>query len=172
MRRLLLAGALLAACSREPAPAPGSARYAPADRGFALDAPADWRVAEASGGAHRATFYGPPGGAKPFSDSIAVYHYGPGSSFASPADFAAAKALSGRAAAPIKRPLGGREALELTYEERLDGPHGPALSRARARAVLVPGKDGFLALVHTWPDGAAPQAAVFEAAAASFVPSR
>lgn len=171
MRRSLLLLAFLAACSRESTP-PGTARYEPADQGFALTMPADWRVAEADGGAHRASFYGPAGGPRPFSDSIAVYHYGPGSSFASPADFAAAKTASSGGAPAREREAGGRKAMELSYAEVLHGPHPPATGRRRARAVLIPDGGGFWAVVHTWPESAAPQDADFEAALASFVPRR
>ncbi len=75
MRRLLLAAAL-AACSRAPDSAPGTTAYEPADRGFACRAPATWRVQEADGGAHRASFFGPSDGPAPFSEAIVVYRHG------------------------------------------------------------------------------------------------
>lgn len=167
--RLLLAALLLSACSRAPEPAPV---YEAPDRGFAASAPADWRVQEADGGAHRASFFGPSSGPSAFAEAIVVYRYGPGVSPATMDAFVAAKSLEGPPSPPAKVLISGREALELRYASTLTGPHFPDGRRAmRHHAFLVSDGDGYWALVHSWPEAAKPSESVFKDFVGSFNPS-
>lgn len=162
MRTLLLA-ALLAGCSRAPDAAPGAAVYEPVDGGFSVQAPADWRVQEADGGAHRAAFFGPSG------EAIAVYRHGPKSAMPTIEAYAAAKSREGPPAPPSKTSVGGREALELRYESTLTGPHFPdGKLRMKHHAVLLADGDGYWALVQSWPEKVKPSEAAFEAFLATF----
>lgn len=167
--RLLLAALLLSACSRAPEPAPV---YEAPDRGFAASAPSDWRVQEADGGAHRASFFGPSAGPSAFAEAIVVYRHGPGGSLPTMDSFVAAKSLEGPPSPPTKVSVAGRPALELRYSSTLTGPHFPEGRRAMLHhAVLVADGDGYWALVHSWPEEAKPSSAVFKAFVDSFRPS-
>lgn len=167
--RLLLLGVLLAACSRAPEPAPAS--YEAPGRGFSASAPADWRVQEADGGAHRASFFGPAAGPSAFAEAIVVYRHGPGSSMPTMDAFVAAKSLEGPPSPPAKASAAGRPALDLRYSSVLTGPHFPEGRRPMLHhAVLVADGDGYWALVHSWPEGAKPSEAVFRAFVDSFRP--
>lgn len=167
--RLLLAALLLSACSRAPEPSSG---YEAPDRGFSAQAPLDWRVQEADGGAHRASFFGPAAGPSAFAEAIVVYRYGPGAPPATMEAFVAAKSLEGPPSPPVKASAAGRPALELRWASTLTGPHFPDGRRAmRHHAVLVADGDGYWALVHSWPEGAKPGEDVFKAFVASFRPS-
>lgn len=160
MRRLLLA-ALLAGCSRAPDEAPGTAAYeAP---GFAAQAPSAWRVQEADGGAHRASFFGPSEGPSAFSEAIVVYRHGPGSSMPTMDAFVAAKSLEGPPSPPVKTSVAGRPALDVRYASVLTGPHLPEGRRAMLHhAVLVADGDGYWALVHSWPGTVKPSEGIFK----------
>lgn len=172
MRRVLLAAVLCAGCSRAPESGAGAAAYAPADRGFACEAPASWRVQEADGGAHRASFFGPPDGPAPFSDAVVVYRHGPTSGLPTMESFVAAKSIEGPPPMPEKKTIGGRAALEFTYFTTILGPHLPEGRLAMSHhAVLLAEADGYWALVHTWPTKAKPQSAVFTALVESFRPA-
>lgn len=171
MRRLLLAVAF-AACSRAPDTAPGTAAYEPADRGFTCAAPAAWRVQEADGGAHRASFFGPPDGPAPFSEGISVFRHGPQSSLKTMEAFVAAKSIEGPPPIPSKTTVGGRAALDFRYATTMTGPHLPEGRLAMSHhAVLVADGDGYWALVHSWPEKIKPKAEVFTALVESFRPA-
>ena len=78
MRSILILSLILAAaCTRSPRPGE-PVTYSPADGSFTAALPAGWRVDEAATGARRATFYGPPAGPAPFTQSLAVSFYGKG----------------------------------------------------------------------------------------------
>lgn len=169
MRRLLFI-ALLAACSRAPDEAPGTAAYeAP---GFAAQAPAAWRVQEADGGSHRASFFGPPDGPAPFSEAIVVYRHGPASSVPTMQAFVAAKSLEGPPSPPAKTTVAGKEALDLRYSSVFMGPHLPeGRVPMLHHAVLVADGDGYWALVHSWPEKVKPSEADFKAFVETFRPA-
>lgn len=170
--RLLLLAAALAACSRAPDAAPGTAVYEPSDRSFACQAPASWRVQEADGGAHRASFFGPPGGPAPFAEAIVVYRHGPKSSMPTMDDYVAAKSLEGPPSFPAKTTVGGRTALDFSYASTLTGPHFPDGRVAmRHHAVLIADGDGYWALVHSWPEKAKPSDGVFKTLVETFRPA-
>lgn len=172
MRRLILAATLAAGCSRAPESGTGAVVYAPADRGFACEAPASWRVQEADGGAHRASFFGPPGGPSPFSDAIVVYRHGPKSGLPTMEAFVAAKSIEGPPPIPSATTVNGRAAKEFTYSSTVRGPHLPeGLLAMSHRVVLIADGDGYWALVHSWPAKAKPQSAVFTALVESFRPA-
>lgn len=172
MRALLLLS-LLAACSRAPEPAPGTAVYEPTDRGFAAQAPADWRVQEPeAGSASRAAFFGPAGGPVPFSEMIAVYRHGPGSSLATMDAFVAAKSGEGPPSLPEKTTAAGRPALDLRWSSTFLGPHVPeGRVPMRHHALLVADGDGYWALVHSWPEKVKPSEGVFQAFVDTFRPA-
>lgn len=170
MRRFFLVLAL-AACSRAPDPAPGTAVYEPVDRGFSCRIPAEWRVQEADGGAHRASFFGPPDGPAPFPEAISVFRYGPKSVPPTMEAFVAAKSLEGTPAAPAKTTVGGREALDFLYASTLTGPHLPGGRVTMShRAVLVADGDGYWALVHSWPEKSPSRGDAFKALVETFRP--
>lgn len=167
--KILLLAALLAGCSRAPDADPGTAAYeAP---GFAARAPAAWRVQEADGGSHRASFFGPPEGPAPFSEAIAVFRHGPSSSIPTMEAFVAAKSREGPPAPPVKTSVAGKAALDVRYASVLTGPHLPE-GRAPMlhHAVLVADGDGYWALVHSWPEKAKPSEDVFRAFVETFRP--
>lgn len=171
MKRLVIAALLAAGCAKPAAPPPGTAAYEAADRGFTCLGPSSWKVLERQGGGHEVSFYGPPAGPKPFSVSIAVYHYGPGTSFTTSQDYVAAQAALGRLAPAREREVAGRKAVELRLEKSVPRAHPlTGLEPAAVRAVLVPAGKGFYALVSTAPPGAE-QDEVFELVLSSFKPA-
>lgn len=171
MRRFLLIAAL-AGCSRAPESAPGTAAYEPVDRGFVCQAPASWRVQEADGGAHRASFFGPPGGPAPFSEAIVVYRHGPASSMPTMDAFVAAKSLEGPPSPPSKTAVGGRAALDVRYASVFMDPHRPdGRVPMLHHAVLVADGDGYWALVHSWPEKTKPSEEAFRTVVETFRPA-
>ncbi len=170
--RLLLLAVVLTACSRAPESAPGTAAYEPVDRGFVFTVPASWRVQEADGGAHRASFFGPPGGPAPFSEAIVVYRHGPKSSMPTMDAFVAAKSIEGPPSPPSKTTVGGYAALDLRYASTMTGPHFPEGRLAmRHHAVLVADGGGYWALVHSWPETVKPSEDAFKTAVETFRPA-
>jgi len=166
MKKLLLV-LLLSGCSRAPDAAPGAAVYEPADRGFTVQAPADWRVQEADGGTHRASFFGPSG------ESIAIYRHGPASAMPTMASYAAAKSIEGPPSPPTKSSIAGKEGSEIYFVSTLTGPHFPeGRLRLLSRAFLVAEGDGYWALVHSWPEKGKRSDAAFEAVVGTFAPKR
>jgi hypothetical protein len=165
MRKLLLA-ALLAGCSRAPDAAPGAAVYEAVDRGFSVQAPADWRVQESDGGTHRAGFFGPAG------DAFTVYRYGPKSALPTIESYVAAKSMEGPPSPQVKASVAGKEAIELSFVTTLTGPHFPeGRLRLLNRAFLVADGDGYWALVHSWPEKSKPNHTAFEAFVGTFRPT-
>lgn len=158
---------LMPACRRKPAPLldPGDAVYQTASGDVRFEIPKDWRVLEKQGGGNVVTFFGPPAGAKPYSVSIGVYFYGPGSSFASIDDYARAQALSGREASPLKAfSWKGKPAQEMTVSRLAPSLHHIKPAEARVdRYVLIPAGAGFYALDYSAPKGSEnDQSPVFE----------
>lgn len=167
---IALAG-FLAACSRSDAPGqaqgdkPSMSGFQ--SKEFRCDAPAGWRVLESQGGAQRASFFGPPAGPAPFSSSIAVYFYGPGSNFGSPRDYWLAKAGTGPEG--LLRESQGRQ--EFTKTTLLPPLHGKAAGPLREEFVLVPSSGGFYALVLSAPEKSAESSRpAFRALVDSFKP--
>lgn len=116
---------------------------------FSCKAPAAWRVLEAQGGGQRVSFFGPPDGEKPFSASISVYYYGPGSAYAAPRDYAAAQAASGGSTRPPREvDLGGRKSLQFAAVRKRPVPHSTKVAEETEDTVVIPLKSGFLAVVH------------------------
>jgi hypothetical protein len=163
--RILLAAVLaLAACSRQSAPG-ASATYRAADGSFSVAMPGDWKVDESQSGARRAAFYGPPGGARPFSQVIAVSFHAAGAGGGTGAAYVAQQTvtLSGP-----PRPAPPPGATDVTTERAVPSTHGGP-SRENLRVVAVDAAGGFFILEHAWPLDAAPDPA-FEAFRASFKP--
>lgn len=147
-------------------PQPGMALYEEPNRLFTCAVPAAWRVLEGQGGAQRVSFYGPSNGPKPYSAEISVYHYPPGSAYASPEDYALAQRASGARASPLaERTWKGGKAYAFTTERMSPAGHGVLTpERRREETVLIASKSGLLALVHSAPAGReAETATVFSA---------
>jgi hypothetical protein len=128
---------------------------------FSLHGPADWRVAEDHGGAHRVTFYGPP----PDVESIAVYRHD-GEKAAS---YLAFQSLAGKTSSR-KTVWKGRPAWEILQEQKAPVIHGRGGGLLSVRSVLIEDEKGYWALVHTAPAGKS-STDVFDALLESFRPA-
>lgn len=167
IRSLAVAALLLsAACSR---PAPGApAEYAPSDGSFSARLPGGWKVDESPGRYRKAAFFGPPGGAKPFSELIAVSFYPAGGRYKAPEDYIAGRAALGRAQPPRSVSVGGVQGVEVTVASVFPDPHsGP--QPLVTRALAVPAAGGFYALEYTRPEDQ-PASKDFDDMVASFKP--
>jgi len=164
----LLALSLLAVCCRKkPAPPldPADALYQSASGDLSFEIPKDWRALENQGGGQRVSFFGPSSGARPYSVSIGVYFYGPGSSFASIDDYARAQELSARESTPLKAfDLKGRPAREMTVSRLTPSLHDVKPPELRVdRYVFIPAGAGFYVLDYSAPKASEnDQAPVFE----------
>ena len=172
--RLRLAVVVLllgAACSR-PAPVPGGApgEYAASDGSFTVRLPGGWRVDEAPGETRKAAFFGPPAGAKPFSELISVSYYPEGGRYKGVDDYVAAQAALGRAEPTREVLVGGARAVEMSVATVFPDIHsGP--QPLITRVVAVPAAGGFYALEHTRPS-ASPPSAEFDELVRSFQAKR
>jgi hypothetical protein len=119
---------------------------------FSCEAPAAWRVSEDPDG-FSVSFFGPPEGVSPFSVSFGIYYYAKsGSGFASPRDYAGAQAATAARAMPVvETSWKGQPALELRLLRMGPSIHGEAAQEREERTVLIPAKDGFIAVVHSFP---------------------
>lgn len=161
---LLLLGA---ACSRPSAPDGASREYAARDGSFAAKLPEGWKVDEAPGENRKAAFFGPPDGAKPFSQLIAVSFYSAGGRYKNVDEYMAAQSALGRAEPPHAAAAGARGVERLVHTVFQDIHSGS--QPLTTRIVAIPAAGGFYALEHTWPDGTAPSPA-FEELLSSFKP--
>ncbi len=128
---------------------PKTAVYQEPGGAFSCEIPAAWRVLETQGGAQKVSFFGPPDGEKPFSASISIYQFGPGSHYATPRDYAAAQAASGGASqAPQEADWNGRKTLRFSAVRKRPVPHSTKTTEEKEDTVLIPLKSGFLAVVH------------------------
>lgn len=160
MKRLLLLVALGGACAKPPASAP--VEFSPADGSFTARAPGHWRVDQTPGVTRKAVFYGPPEGARPYSEMIRVALH----PAQTPQAYRGAHAAS---APPLNETTAGQtKAWEYRDEAEVPDPHGPT-RRVITRTVLVPSTGGLYALEHSWPAGAEPGKA-FDEFLASFRP--
>lgn len=162
MRPLLAAALLLAGCSRPPQAPEGKAVYSDKAARFSLHGPADWRVMEEQGGAHRVTFFGPP----PAVESIAVYRHDKGGPGGDAQAYLAGQSLGGKSFAR-KLEVKGKPARELVVEKKAPVMHGKGGELLRQRTVVLEDEKGFWALVHTAP-ASQPSSAVFEDSLQSF----
>ncbi len=163
--RLLLLAAVLSVSqlfASDSAPVVCAPRTAPSRR----PCPAAGGCDDAARGARRVTFFGPPGGDKPFSQLIAVSFYAKDGPWRSASAYVASQALS---LSGPPRPLPPPGALEATYERPRPNIHGGPRSE-NGRVVALETPDGFYALEHAWPLDAAPDPA-FDAFRASFKPA-
>jgi hypothetical protein len=165
----VLAASLVAACSRS-APAPGGAvlEYAAPDGSFTSRLPGGWKVDDAPGVNRKAAFFGPPDGAKPFSQLIAVSFYPASGRYKDAGEYLAAQAALGRAEPAREVSAGGGKATEMILRAKFTDPHS-GVQPLVTRVVAVPADGGFFALEHTWPDGETPSAA-FDGVLAAFKP--
>ncbi len=161
MRARALAAAAIAAfacgCRKSAAPT-GTALYASRDGSLSCRAPERWRVLESLGGAQRVTFVGPSDGPRPYSQSVGIYFYGPGSAFASPEDYARGQALAGGRTEPLeKTSWNGAQAYALTTSrEAAAGLHTRKTETRVEKALLIPRRDGFYAVIYSSPKDSAP----------------
>jgi hypothetical protein len=150
--KLSLAAALLLACAcgRSSPDRGASVDYRPPDNSFQARLPSDWKADETPGETRKAAFFGPPGGAKPYSQLMGIYFH----KAADPEDAARAY-LSGNGPAALKDVVvGSRRAIESTVTRTTPGlDAAPEAVLVRTVAVTVPG--GFYVLEATWPVGAA-----------------
>ncbi|MFI5345181.1 MAG: hypothetical protein ACHQ51_02290 [Elusimicrobiota bacterium] len=169
MMRSLAAVLLLgvAACSR-PAPVPGGAslQYAAPDGSFTALLPGGWKVDDAPGENRKAAFFGPPDGAKPFAQLIAVSFYPAGGRYKDVNDYIGAQSALGQAQPPREVAVGAARGAEVIVKTVFSDIHaGP--QPLVTRVLAFPSGAGFYALEHTWPDGEAPSPA-FDALVSSF----
>lgn len=158
-RILCLAVLLAAACGRAPAPGAPTDYRAP-DGSFSARLPSDWKVDDAAGETRKAAFFGPPSGAKPYSELMGVYFHAGADPEAARA-YLASEAPTGTPFAPRPVPVGAGTGLELVSSRTMPDVHsGPQRVTTRLVEVAVPG--GFYSLEHTWPEGARPSAAFDE----------
>jgi hypothetical protein len=156
-----------AACSR-PAPVPGGAsvEYAAPDGSFTARMPGGWKADDAPGENRKVAFFGPPDGAKPFAELIAVSYYPAGGRYKDVNDYVGAQASLGQAQPPREVAVGAARGMEVIVKTVLPDIHsGP--QPLVTRVLAFPSGAGFYALEHTWPDGDVPSPA-FDALAASF----
>lgn len=119
---------------------------------FTCQVPADWRVMEHQGAGQRVSFFGPPSGPKPYSSSIAFYYYpNAGSDYKSPQDYFSAQLASGAQASPLlERTWKDRKTFEFSTTRAQPLMHAKKESEDLAEdTVLIPVKDGFVAVVHS-----------------------
>lgn len=158
MRASLAAAAaallLLGACRRPPPK--DSALYVSRDGAVSARVPASWRVLEGLGGAQRATFLGPADGPRPYSQSIGVYFYGPGSAFASPQDYARGQRLEGARVVALQPLIWKGQAAYALTDTRLAarGLHSKRQERRREKTLLVSRGGGFYAVTYSAPQDA------------------
>lgn len=158
---LALAVLLMAGCSRAPQVPEGKAVYEAPNGAFSLQGPADWRVDEFNGDAHRVTFYGPP----PAVESISVFrHEGQ-----QPGPYLAFQGLAGKTSSR-KTEWKGRPAWVILQEKKAPVIHGKGGNLLSERTVIIEDAKGFWALVHTAPAGKS-STAIFDAALESFQPA-
>lgn len=165
----VLAVLLGAACSR-PAPAPGGAvlEYSAPDGSFASRLPGGWKVDDSPGVNRKAAFFGPPDGAKPFSQLIAVSFYPASGRYKDAADYLAAQAALGKAEPARDVRAAGLKAREMILRAKFTDVHS-GVQPLVTRVIAVPVDGGFFALEHTWPDGETPSPA-FDGVVAAFKP--
>jgi hypothetical protein len=171
MNRFLAAAVLLlaAACSK-PAPFPGSAsaEYSAPDGSFTARLPGGWKVDDSPGRYRKAAFFGPPDGAKPFSELIAVSFYPAGGRYRGPDDYIAGQAALGKAGPSKPVTVGDALGVEVTVATTFPDPHAgprPLITRALA----VPAAGGFFALEDTRPEDL-PASKEFDELLGSFKP--
>ena len=155
MRGFWLAAMVLAcACSR--APKPGEAvEYSPADGSFSASVPSDWKADAAPGETRKAAFFGPPAGAKPFSELMGVYLHPSSNSAADARDYLISEVPAGGPAVVRDVAVGGATGMEVVFE-RIEPDLHRAPQRVSVRMVAVPVAGGFFLLQHSWPAGASP----------------
>jgi hypothetical protein len=142
--------------------------YSAPDGSFAARLPGGWKVDDAPGVSRKAAFFGPPDGAKPFAQLIAVSFYPAGGRYKDADEYLATQAALGRAEPAREARAGGRRATEMTLRTRFNDIHS-GVQPLVTRVVAVPVDGGFFALEHTWPEGTAPSPA-FEELVAGFKP--
>lgn len=121
---------------------------------FICRAPGDWRVLENQGGSHLASFLGPASGPQSYSVSIAFYyHGGPEAGFSSPRDYYNAHLASGGRVFPLREEdWKGVKTFRFRSEKKAPLLHSMGETEERTEdTVLIPSKEGFLAVVHSAP---------------------
>lgn len=172
MKRLLTAVLLLSACGRPRPARDGTVAYRSPDGRFRARLPGDWRADEGKDPVRLAAFFGPPGGPKPYAQSIAVYFHP-----AAEPDFAARLYLasnagglnSGPARPPREVSVGALKGLELDGRRKDPGLE-TAPEDVLTRIVVVAAPGGFYALEQSRPVGA-PQTPAFDEMLRTFVPA-
>jgi hypothetical protein len=154
MRLAVIVVLILAGCSKNPDVPAGKAVYEPKSGAFSLQGPADWRVMEDQGGAHRVTFFGP----LPAVESIAVYRYEKGPVYSSAGAYLAGLSLAGRSSPVLEVEISGRKWLELRSERTSPAMHGGRQEKLEVRTAVLEDASGFWSLVHTAPAGKASKA--------------
>jgi hypothetical protein len=123
--------------------------------------PGGWKVDDSKGENRKAAFFGPPTGAKPFSELIAVSWYAAGGRYQGIDDYIAAQAALGRAEPSRPATVAGVAGVEISVASVFPDPHsGP--QPLVTRVVAVPAAGGFYALEHTRPADAPPSPAFDE----------
>jgi hypothetical protein len=152
----MLAAVLLAAsCGRQDS-GPATVAYSPPDASFHARLPADWKADESLGETRKAAFFGPPDGAKPYSQLMGVYFH------AAPDPESAARAYLAGSGPPAREIMvGSRRGLEVV-STRTEPAVEMGPQTVQIRSIAVPVAGGFFILEHTWPVGAAPSPAFDE----------
>ncbi len=172
MKKILSAVLLLSACGRSGPARDGSVAYRSPDGRFSARLPGDWRADEGKDPVRLAAFFGPPGGPKPYSQSIAVYFHP-----AADPDFAARLYLASNAGSPDAGParpprqiaVGALTGLELDGRQKNPGLEtAPEDTIMRTVVAAVPG--GFYALEQSRPAGA-PETSAFDEMLKTFAPT-
>ena len=151
MRRVLLAAALLAcACGRSGSKAGSAVDYRPPDGSFRARLPSNWKADESPGETRKAAFFGPPDGAKPYSELMGVYFHAAADPEAAARTYLSIAGVG--PATPREIAVGSRRGLEIDGTRTM-----PAVELApqtvSVRTVAVPVAGGFFTLEHTWPAG-------------------
>jgi len=145
------------ACAKGGGENPDTAGYRDPGGLFQLAGPTAWRVMEKTGGAQRVSFFGPPSGPKPYNAMISIYHYGNAGDYRTPKDYMSARTLNALTATPPVENAHGAGSLEFSSERASAPMHGLAAEKITERAVLIPGREGFFALIHSAPTADASQ---------------
>ena len=117
------------------------------------------------------SFFGPPDGPAPFSESIVVYRHGPKTGMPTPESFFASRATAGVPAMPRTVAVGRQQGLEASYDTVVNSPHFSGGRQALSnRAVLITDADGYWAFVHTWPTAISPRSRVLDGVLETFHP--
>jgi hypothetical protein len=154
--RLLAAFLFAIACSK-PADPNAPVAFRPADGSFSARAPARWKVNDAPGENRKAAFFGPPDGAKPFSQLMGVYFH----PAAEPEKAARAYLRSAVGTEPQPVKAAELSGLEATVSRAVSDIH-QGEQRETTRTAVFPVQGGFYSLEHTWPAGGAPDPAFDE----------